>query len=106
MKQMLLVIALASMGCTHLRSFSVTTIPEDRSRPIKAAGQRIVFLGINPSNDYADDVVADLLKQCPDGRVSGIITRYETAMVVPVFAYANRVYVEGHCVVDNGTGQP
>lgn len=104
MRWMVLLTALASVGCTHLRSFSVTTIPEDRSRPVEAAGQRIVVLGINATNDFADTLVADLAEQCPDGRVSGIITRYEVAMVVPIFAYAHRVYVSGHCVTATGVG--
>ena len=92
---------LGAVGCTHLHSLSVTTIPDDRSRPVEATGERIVVLGINPDNDYADGVVADLAAQCPDGRVSGVMTRYERALVVPIFAYAHRVHAEGFCIKED-----
>ena len=91
---------LGAVGCTHLHSLSVTTIPDDRSRPVEATGERIVLLGINPNNDYAAEVVSDLAKQCPDGRISGVMTRYERAMVVPVLAYAHRVHAQGFCLKD------
>ena len=100
MRPILWVVAVASVGCTHLRSLSVTTIPEDRSRPVSAAAQRTIVLGINADNDYAKTLVQDLAKQCPNGTVSGVVTRYERSMVVPIFAYANRVYAEGYCVVE------
>ena len=95
---MRMLLVLGSVGCTHLHSLSVTTIPDDRSRPVEATGQRIVVLGLNWDNDYAAEVVSDLAKQCPDGRVSGVMTRYERALVVPIFAYAHRVHAEGFCL--------
>ena len=100
MMRMLGLLMLGAVGCTHLHSLSVTTIPDDRSRPVEATGERIVVLGINPNNDYADEVVSDLAQQCPDGRVSGVMTRYERALVVPIFAYAHRVRATGYCLKD------
>jgi hypothetical protein len=92
------IVPFAFVGCTHLRSLSVTTIPEDRSRPVSAAGERVIFFGINQDNEYAASLVKDLAAQCPGGTVSGILTRLETNIVFP-FVVTMRVHAQGYCVM-------
>lgn len=64
-------------GCASLRSVSVTQIPQDRSKPIEVEETNWGFLGIHFTNGFVDDLSDRLRMQCPNGKVSGIYTKYE-----------------------------
>ena len=90
-------------GCASLRSVSMTSFPKDRSRPVQAKVKKFVFLALNFNNDFVLDLVPQLKKQCPDGKVTGITSKYETRFYF--FAYKMIVTSEGFCVHGKGKGK-
>jgi hypothetical protein len=87
-----------SAGCASLQSVSVTNIPrqDERARPIQAKENNVAFLGIHFDNDFADAVPEELRRQCPNGKVTGIYSKYETTWYVLI---ENRsLTAHGYCV--------
>lgn len=66
-----------SSGCASLHSVAQTNVPKDRSKPIEAEGSTWAILGIYFSNSFADDAMEGLRSKCPNGKVSGVFTKYE-----------------------------
>ena len=91
-------------GCTSLQSVGVTSIPKERGRPIEVTENNVAFLGIHFDNDFADDVPEELRRKCPNGKVSGVFSKYESTWYVIV---QNRsVTVTGYCVTDQEPAAP
>jgi hypothetical protein len=88
----------ALTGCTSLQSVSVTQIPTDRSRPVRAEVTNTALLGIHFDNDFLDDLTPELLRQCPHGRITGLLTKQESSLYVIVST--RRVIASGYCVYD------
>jgi hypothetical protein len=86
------------LGCTSLQSVSVTQIPSDRSRPIHAAVSNTALLGIHFDNDFVGELTEDLMRQCPHGRVTGILTKQESSLYIIV--QTRRVVATAYCVYD------
>lgn len=83
-------------GCASLQSVSVTNIPRELGKPVTATADNVAFLGLHFSNDFADGLQDDLRSQCPDGKVTGIYSKYESKWYVLV---QNRsVTASGYCV--------
>lgn len=79
MKNILLVLmCLMFAGCASLNSVSMTSYPKDRSKPVQAKVSKTVFLAFNFNNDFVMDLTQELQSQCPNGKVTGITTKYET----------------------------
>ncbi len=85
-------------GCTSLQSVSVTQVPVDRSRPLRAEVTNTALLGIHFDNDFLDDLMPQLLRQCPRGRLTGLLTKQESSLYVIVAT--RRVIATGFCVYD------
>jgi hypothetical protein len=64
-------------GCASLQSVSLTQVPPDRSREIKAEATSWGVFGIFFSNSFADEAVTQLQDQCRGGKVSGVYTKYQ-----------------------------
>lgn len=82
-------------GCASVNSVSLTPIPVNRSQPVKAEVSRWIFLGFNFDNDFIDPLVGDLKTQCPNGVISGILTKDETISYFLVFK--KQVTATGFC---------
>ena len=95
----LMCVLVLTTGCVHLDSVSTSPIPIDRSRPIAATCTRFLFLLINHSNDYVNELTFDLARQCPNGRVDGILTKQEFVTYFPLIAHRVNVTAHGYCVV-------
>jgi len=93
----LLIIFVYLAGCVHLSSVSVTSIPPNGQTIEAVAESRYIVMGINPDNDFADDVVKDLREKCPGGKVQGILTKHE--VIVYPFVQQHRVTARGQCVL-------
>ncbi len=65
-------------GCASLHSVSITQIPVDREQQIEAEVHSWVVLGLIFDNDFVDSMRDKLRSQCPNGKVTGILTKYET----------------------------
>ncbi|MNK08038.1 hypothetical protein D3C87_259620 [compost metagenome] len=83
------------VGCASINSVSLTPIPVNRSKPVKAEVSRWIILGFNFNNDYVDPLVDNLKSQCPNGVVSGILTKDEVVAYVLVFK--RNVVATGFC---------
>ncbi len=91
-------VGLLTSGCVHMASISTTTIPADRESPVEAEAERFMFLLLNFDNNYVFRLTEDLAKQCPDGRVEGILTKQESIIYFPLIAHGVRVSAAGFCV--------
>lgn len=85
-------------NCVHLKSVSLTSIPEERSQVVKTNKEKFVFFLFNFDNDFVDSAVQDLKSQCPKGKVTGILTKDETVMYFLFFVWKMRLTAEGYCV--------
>jgi hypothetical protein len=95
------VACLLGTACTSLKSVSVTSVPEVRSRPVEASENNVAFLGIHFDNEFVDDLPARLQKQCPGGKIVGMFTKYESTWYVLVSD--REVTVKGYCVYEEPT---
>lgn len=84
-------------GCASVNSVSLTPIPAERNNVVKATKDKIIILGLNFDNDYVDGIVTDLKQQCPNGKVSGILTKDESIMYFLFFVWKRQVTATGYC---------
>ncbi|OQW50556.1 MAG: hypothetical protein A4S09_01830 [Proteobacteria bacterium SG_bin7] len=84
-------------GCASVNSLSVTQIPAKRDKIVKSQASKLIFLAFNFDNDFVEQVTDDLKSQCPNGKVSGILTKDETILYFLFFVYKKQVTVTGYC---------
>lgn len=85
-------------ACTHLQSVSTSSIPTQRNKRVTAEGSRYMFMFFNFDNRYVDNMVMDLARQCPNGKVEGLLTKYEVTTYFPAIFYKLQASSEGYCV--------
>lgn len=90
-------VSLALSACASLNSVSVTPIPAARDHQVSATSERMIILGLNFDNDFADQVSADLSRKCPGGKISGILTKDESYMYFLFFVMKRKVTATGYC---------
>ena len=93
---LLLPIALLA-SCASINSVSLTPVPAKRSQVVTAEVTKTIFLAFNFDNDYVDGLVTELKQKCPNGIVSGILTKDETISYIIV--YTKRITATGFCNV-------
>lgn len=101
-KQLLTLITLLSLfllnSCTSLNTVSLTSIPQQRNHPVKAEVSKFIFLAFTFDNDFVDELNSDLKRQCPNGMISGILTKDEVVNYFLYIFWTHRVKAEGYCV--------
>lgn len=90
-----LAMSLLISGCASVNSVSLTPIPSNRSKMVKAEVSKTIFLGFNFDNDFINPLVENLKQQCPQGVVSGILTKDE--IISYFLVYTHRVVATGYC---------
>lgn len=85
-------------ACTSLQSVSVTQIPANRSKPVRAEVDNTALFGIHFDNDFVDELTDQLMQQCPHGKITGILTKHENTTYVIV--QTRRVIATGYCVYE------
>lgn len=95
-----LILLLGLSGCASVNSVSLTPIPSQRARAVKAEVSKFIILGFNFDNDFVDPLIDQLKQQCPNGVVSGILTKDE--MISYFLAHTRRVTATGFCNVAAG----
>jgi hypothetical protein len=83
------------VGCAAVNSVSLTPIPAQRNHPVKAEVSKWIFLGFSFDNDFIDPLVSDLKQKCPNGVISGILTKDETISYFLLFK--KHVSATGYC---------
>jgi hypothetical protein len=87
--------AVLASGCASINSVSLTPIPSQRNKIVRAEVSKTVILAFSFDNDFVDPLVADLKAQCPQGVVSGILTKDE--IISYVFVYRHHIVATGFC---------
>ena len=87
-------------GCTHSVHLNHTSDfrlvkPLAEHRLVEVRGEQIVILGIIGNTDYVDVAYASLQEACPNGRVTGIQTRYSTSH--NFLSWKNIIDLKGYC---------
>jgi len=90
-------------ACTSLATVSLTTIPAQRNSVVKAEASKTIFLGFNFDNDFVNDMENQLKRQCPNGIISGILTKDEVIDYFLFIVWQHRVTATGYCTKANGT---
>lgn len=86
------------VGCVYLNSVSITSIPKDRTHKVMAEANKFMFMGFNFNNDYINNIPADLARQCPGGKVQGVLTKDENVDYFLYFFWTKKITAEGYCV--------
>lgn len=86
----------ALVSCASVQSVSLTQIPKNRSRVVKAEASKFIFLAFNFNNDFVDEMVDKLKEQCPDGIISGVLTKDES--IGYILAHTRKVSATAYCV--------
>ncbi len=88
-------LALLLTSCASVNSVSLTPIPVNRANIISAEVSKTIFLAFNFNNDFVDKITNDLKEKCPNGVVSGILTKDE--VISYVLVYTRKVTATGYC---------
>lgn len=89
--------ALTLSSCAHLNSVSVSSIPAQRANEVSAESNRWIILGFNFDNDYVDAVRTELSRKCPNGKISGILTKDEIYDYFLVLVQKRHIQASGYC---------
>lgn len=84
-------------SCASINSVSLTQIPQERNQKVKAVKDKIIFLGFNFDNDFVDQMSTELQRQCPNGRITGILTKDENINYFLYIVWKKQVSAEGYC---------
>ena len=95
------IVCLSHIGCTHalhmtrVSDFEVNQ-PLDTYKRVEAKASQFVVMGLVRNTHYADQAFEQLLKACPEGKVTGILTRFSTSH--GFFSWTNEIKMMGYCV--------
>ncbi len=95
-KIIIFLLAFVFSSCTSLSTISTTTIPKDRSQVVSAEVSKLVFLMFSFNNDFVNELPEKLAAQCPNGKVSGLLTKHEVTAYILFFSH--RVTATGNCI--------
>ena len=89
-----------ALGCVH--SHHMTLVSDfsppasiDEARLVESEARLPVVFGVAKDTQYAVDAYRDLQAECPEGTVTGIQTRYSTAL--GFFRWENHIQMWGYC---------
>ena len=93
---LLLVVGMLS-ACAHsLHLYQADNLEGRTGQLIEAQTQQKVILGFTQDTNYANQAYDQLKRQCTNGRVEGINTRYSTSL--GFFSWTNKIHMRGYCV--------
>lgn len=99
MRLIILLLALVFFsGCVSLNTVSLTSIPSQRQKPIQASVEKFMVLGFNFDNDYVDVLTDKLRGQCPNGQITGVLTKDEDTNYFLYFFWKKNVSAQAYCV--------
>lgn len=99
MKTIILIMALSILAsCASVNSVSQTSIPKNKSNIVKAKVEKNIIFLMNFNNDYIDNLTQQLMNQCPNGSVKGILTKDENFVYFPIIFHKSVISAEGYCI--------
>lgn len=84
-------------GCASIQSVSLTPIPAKKGRKVESMTSKMIIFGMNFNNDFVDEMVSDLKRQCKDGMVTGILTKDEVIDYFLMIVHARKITATGYC---------
>ena len=93
---LLLMITFLSSACVHVNTVSISSIPAQREKVVSASTSRFILFGLAFSSKFVDEAVEDLRAQC-DGKIEGIMTKFETHNYFLYLFMNEEVIVKGFC---------
>ena len=99
-KTLMMIFAAALLhGCVTVQSISVSQIPEasQRKHVVTATASSPVVFAIPFNNDYIDEARSNLLNQCPNGVIEGLLSKHENSNYFVGLVYMQRVKFQGYC---------
>ena len=94
-----------SIGCASVQSVSLTSIPAGRDHKIQSETSKFIVLGFNFNNDFIDEMKEDLQRQCPNGKISGILTKDEVIDYFLMIFWKRQVTATGYCQISTGVSK-
>jgi hypothetical protein len=94
-----------AFSCRSVQSVSLTQIPAQRDKVVKAEVSKFIFLGLNFNNDFVDGLVDQLKEECKGGQVKGILTKDEVVNYFLMIFYTRQISAQGYCISGNGKGK-
>jgi hypothetical protein len=93
---MLATLSLAT-GCVRVNTVSLTSVPAERDKPIEAQSSRMMFFGAAFDSDFIDEAIDELSEKCPQGKVEGVLTKFETIDYFLMIVAKQELNVRGYC---------
>lgn len=102
MRRILLIIIASFIftNCASINSVSLTPVPPERQKQVQTQKSKLIILGFNFDNNFIDSAVDDLKEQCPNGKVSGLLTKDETIYYFLFFVFKKQITATGYCVAN------
>lgn len=99
LRAVLFVVMSATLGCAYsVHEVNVSSfdgrLPIKSLRKIEAKSEQFVILWFAGDTDYVNQAQTELKSKCK-GNISGIVTRYSTAL--GFFSWHNHVHMSGWC---------
>jgi hypothetical protein len=94
--------AVALTGCSHaLHEYHVSDSEKidfsaKKQTRVTTTKEQFTVMGFIYDTNYVNDAYADLERQCPGHRVTGINTRYSTSH--GFLSWTNKVHMTGYCL--------
>lgn len=94
--------AALSGACTTVTSISVSQIPEagQRKHVVRSEGSRPIILLIPFGSGFVEDARKDLLSQCPDGKIEGVLSKHEDTNYFLGLVQVSSLKMRGYCVAE------
>ncbi len=84
-------------SCAQLNSVSLTQVPAKRENVVKVEKSKFIVLGFNFDNDIVEDVANELKVKCPNGKISGVLTKDENINYFLYLFWSKKITVTGYC---------
>ena len=83
-----------STHLVHMSDHSVR-LDQTRGKSISVETKQHTIMGIVFDTDYVNQARAQLIKKCPKGSITNIVTRYSTSH--GFFSWYNKIYMQARC---------
>lgn len=85
-------------ACAHsLHEYEAQSVNQNNSgKIITSLGEQSTVMGFVQDTNYVNEAFDRLKRQCSQGRIEGINTRYSTSL--GFFSWTNKVHMQGYCI--------
>lgn len=95
MKYLLFILLFSCAHSVHMVNVNDHDLSGKKGKTIKATGEQHVIFWFAKNTDYVEVARDKLIEQCPNGRISNIVSRYSTSL--GFFNWTNKLYMQAEC---------